>query len=100
MIERAVTLGTEDRLTRSALPPLERARRPVVAAAPNELPESGVDLEQLVSEFERELIQKALARAGGSRKSAATLLNISLRQLRYRLAKLGVAGPPDEEEPS
>ncbi len=99
LVERAITLGPDDRLARSALPALERTRAPGLVA-PTELPATGVDLEQMVNNFERELIQQALNRAAGSRKGAAKLLNISLRQLRYRLAKLGVAAPPDEEEPS
>ena len=99
LVERAITLGPDDRLARSALPALERPRAQA-SAAPTELPATGVDLEQMVNNFERELIQQALNRAAGSRKGAAKLLNISLRQLRYRLAKLGVAAPPDEEEPS
>ena len=99
LIERALTLGTGDRVTRSALPALDRSRTRAVAA-PSELPEQGVDLEQMINEFERDLIQKALQRSDGSRRRAAALLTISLRQLRYRLAKLGVAAPPDEEEPS
>ena len=36
------------------------------------------------------LILAALTQAGGVRKRAAKLLNISFRSLRYRLQKLGI----------
>jgi two-component system response regulator PilR (NtrC family) len=62
-----------------------------------DFPPEGIDLERLVGEFERALLDKALARAGGVRKDAAKLLGISFRSLRYRLAKLGV--PLKEDDP-
>ena len=97
LIERAVTLESGDRITRASLPELAPRRREEPAAA-NDLPTEGVNLEQLVGEFERALIDKALARASGVRKNAAKLLGISFRSLRYRLAKLGV-GSSDDDEP-
>jgi two-component system response regulator PilR (NtrC family) len=50
-----------------------------------------------MAELERDLINKALDKAGGVRKTAAKLLGISFRSLRYRLAKLGVDGDPDAD---
>jgi len=99
-IERAVTLEPGSRVARASLPPLapSRAAAQAAPAAPSaiEVPSGGVDLEQMVGDYERAIITKALERAGGVRKEAARLLGITFRSLRYRLAKLGVA--PEAEE--
>ena len=76
----------------------KRTRRRAASAAPGAFPDEGVDLERVVADFERELIDKALERTGGVRKSAAKLLGISFRSLRYRLAKLGVDAPADDSD--
>jgi two-component system response regulator PilR (NtrC family) len=94
LVERAATLESGERITRAALPDLTPRRRPEPASA-DDLPPEGVDLERMVGDFERGLIDRALARTQGVRKEAAKLLGISFRSLRYRLAKLGVAGPAD-----
>ncbi len=52
-----------------------------------EIPEEGVDLNEEVAKFERNLMNKALRKAGGSKTKAAKLLNVSLDSLRYRLDK-------------
>ncbi len=64
------------------------------------LPEAGCNLDEVVQEVERRLITEALERAGGVRTAAAGLLGVSFRSLRYRLQKLGFAGPGgDDDEP-
>jgi two-component system response regulator PilR (NtrC family) len=98
IIERAVTLEPGDRITRASLPELQKRTRPATTAAPGALPDEGVDLERVVADYERELIGKALERTGGVRKSAAKLLGISFRSLRYRLAKLGFDGSDEDKE--
>ena len=55
-----------------------------------ELPEEGIDLNEEVARFERELIRKALRKTAGSKTKAAKLLMVSLDSLRYRLDKLGM----------
>jgi two-component system, NtrC family, response regulator PilR len=96
LIERAATLESSDRVTRASLPELApRKREPAVV---EDLPAEGFDLERVVSDYERALIDKALQRTQGVRKEAAKLLGISFRSLRYRLAKLGVAPAPTEDE--
>ncbi|HEY1586148.1 MAG TPA: sigma-54 dependent transcriptional regulator, partial [Polyangia bacterium] len=94
IIERAVTLEPGERITRASLPELAKRARPASHAA-GAFPDEGVDLERVVADYERELIGKALDHAGGVRKSAAKLLGISFRSLRYRLTKLGLAAADD-----
>jgi two-component system response regulator PilR (NtrC family) len=86
-----VALSRGEWIEADALPPtLTEPARPVgrerIAAA-------GVKLEQLLDEFERGLLVEALERAGGVKKRAAQLLGVSFRSLRYRLEKLGLDGP-------
>ena len=45
------------------------------------------DLDDYLTQVERELLLRALDQAGGVRKKAAALLGMSFRQFRYRLAK-------------
>jgi two-component system NtrC family response regulator len=52
------------------------------------LPEEGLDLENL----EKELIQKALARANGVATRAARLLHMNYKAFLYRLDKFGIRG--------
>jgi two-component system response regulator PilR (NtrC family) len=98
IIERAVTLETGNRVSRKSLPELAtRPKKSDSALASGEFPPDGLDLERVVGDFERELLVKALDRAHGVRKDAARLLGVSMRSLRYRLAKLGV-GPLEKED--
>ena len=89
LIERAVALESTAMLGSTHFP--ER-RRPVVEVGQvgREFPEGGVDLDAALADLERSLILAALAHAGGVRKRAAKLLNVSFRSLRYRLQKLGI----------
>ena len=95
VVERAVALAQASVIGLGDLP------REVVgrAASPTPdlfvLPEEGCDLEQVLGEAERRLILQALERTGGVRVHAAKLLGVSLRSLRYRLQKLGVATDED-----
>jgi two-component system, NtrC family, response regulator PilR len=88
IIERAVALSPGPTIGVDDLPTLRSA---AVKAAPAtvEFPDDGVDLDRLVYDFERGIVQKALDKSGGVRKRAAGLLGISFRSLRYRLDKLG-----------
>jgi two-component system response regulator PilR (NtrC family) len=98
VIERAVALATGPVIDVDVLPTWKPRAAP--AAAPTDFPDEGVDLDRLVAEYERTMVNKALDRSSGVRKKAAALLGISFRSLRYRLAKLGMAdkGEVDEEE--
>ncbi len=100
LIERAATLEVGDRITRASLPELtpKRTQQARTNLPAGSFPDDGVDLEQLVADLERDLINRALEKASGVRKAAARLLGISFRSLRYRLAKLGVADDSDGDD--
>jgi two-component system response regulator PilR (NtrC family) len=95
MIERAVALSSGATINASELPDVRAAKQPV--DAPNELPPEGVDLDRMISDYERIWVLRALDHTGGVRKRAATLLGISFRSLRYRLEKLGIEKGDDDE---
>jgi two-component system response regulator PilR (NtrC family) len=105
IIERAATLEPGDRITRASLPEL-KARVARAAPGGEGFPDDGVDLERLVADYERDIIARALERTKGVRKTAAKLLGISFRSLRYRLAKLGIDADggdqpdADDDQPS
>jgi two-component system response regulator PilR (NtrC family) len=63
-----------------------------------ELGSDGVDLDAELQRVERGFILKALERTGGVKVAAASLLGMSFRSFRYRLAKLGLAEGADLEE--
>jgi len=66
--------------------PLPHDAAPANGGPSIELPDGGVDLLDL----ERTLILQALARTGGNRTRAATLLGLTRDTLRYRLEKHGI----------
>ncbi|VAW35053.1 Nitrogen regulation protein NR(I) [hydrothermal vent metagenome] len=99
-IERGVALEATDVLTAASLPPSIRDFRAARAAVATRGPgavepgsdgvvitEEGLDLEKVVSEFERKIIEDALEKTGGVKKKAAELLKISFRSMRYKLSK-------------
>jgi two-component system, NtrC family, response regulator PilR len=94
LIERAVTLSSDMRVTVDTLPDLNPGGARAGRTGP-ELPTEGLDLEREVETFERGIVLRALERTGGNRTEAARLLGISFRSMRYRLSKLGIAGGED-----
>jgi two-component system response regulator PilR (NtrC family) len=99
MIERAVTLSSTDWLALDAFPNLVglQGAQPSPSTVGN-LPESGLDLERHLEEYERSILIKALERTGGNRTEAARLLGVSFRSMRYRLSKLGITGVDSDLE--
>ena len=51
-------------------------------------PETGISLNEEIARIERELIERALEKAGGSKTKAAGLLKISRDSLNYRMERL------------
>lgn len=102
MIERAVTLAEGTHIGVEDLPALPSKQPSDLASADHaELPEDGIDLDRVITDYERGIVQQAMEQAGGVRKRAAGLLGISFRSLRYRLTKLGLdADAPVEADES
>ncbi len=95
IVERLVTLETGELLTKDGLPYHMMQEQSFNKLAEDmEIPDEGLDLEAMVERLERNLLTKALRKAGGVRKKAAQLLGISFRSIRYRLDKYGIG---DEE---
>ena len=100
MMERAVALATGPLIGLEDLPEEVTGLPGLPRRSPSDLPEAGCNLDTLLEQTERSLIEQALKRAKGIRTSAAKLLGISFRSLRYRVAKLGMTvgdGDGDEE---
>ncbi|MBL0216442.1 MAG: sigma-54-dependent Fis family transcriptional regulator [Myxococcales bacterium] len=95
MLERAVALSSSRELGVDDLPEFRTSR--TTAEVSTELPPEGIDLDRMLTDYERAWVLRALERTGGIRKRAAMLLGISFRSLRYRLEKLGLA--KDEDKP-
>jgi DNA-binding NtrC family response regulator len=88
VLEMATILaGKRDYLLPDDLPPLCRPPEPEFATRV-EVPPEGVDFNQLVSQFERALIEEGLKRANGRRSQAAELLGLKRTTLLEKLKRL------------
>lgn len=61
-----------------------------MSLCPTDIPESGVDFNCLVEEFENSLIQVALTKTFGNKKAAAKLLNLNRTTLVEKIKKKGL----------
>ena len=97
IMERAVALASSPAIGLGDLPPevsgLSGSPAPLLA----QLPPEGCALDSVLGELERRLMLQALERTGGVRKTAAKLLGISFRSLRYRLEKHAIDLGGDDE---
>ncbi|MBW2545264.1 MAG: sigma-54-dependent Fis family transcriptional regulator [Deltaproteobacteria bacterium] len=87
IIERSVALETTNIILPENLEISEAGDPPLTSADDLEISEEGLDLNEEVAKFEKNLMKKALQKAGGSKTKAAKLLKVSLDSLRYRLDK-------------
>ena len=109
LLHRAVALSDGDGLQVDAATPERSAPQPATpvrsAYAPagsltrggefaDDLP---TDLQAWLDQQEREILVQALREAGFNRTATAARLGISLRQMRYRIARLNIAAPNDLE---
>lgn len=98
-IERAVALCRSDVILPDDLPRniLKKTAR-TLSTTSSLLPLEGVNLDARMAEIETSYIRRALDMTGGNATKAAELLGISFRSLRYRMEKLGISRPDDEEK--
>ncbi len=91
IIERSVALETSNIVLPESLTLSNFRRTPAREDRRRlDLGPEGIDLDRALAEIEKDYIMKAMDMARGSRQPCADLLGISLRSLRYRLAKLGL----------
>lgn len=83
ILHRAVALG-EDSLTQLDTPPDQ----------PVAVPEN---LQNFLDQQERNILVKVLQETGFNRTAAAIRLGLSLRQIRYRIARLGIITPGQDD---
>ena len=89
VVERALALGGGRRLVDvDDLPPEMRAEAAPVSFVPR-LSDDGVDLPSLVGEFERQLIDQALARTDGNRGARRAAAEPEAHDLVEKLKRLG-----------
>jgi two-component system response regulator PilR (NtrC family) len=87
MLHRAVALGEQADLQLESPPPPQ---------AEVEVPDN---LQNFLDEQERNILTRALQESGFNRTAAAAKLGISLRQMRYRIARLNISTPNDNDPP-
>ena len=88
-LERSVALGAgRAQIEISDLPPDVQELGPSPTSAAFALPEGGIDLQEYVSDIERELIRQSLERVGGNKVRAAQLLNLKRTTLVEKLKRL------------
>ena len=62
----------------------------------NQLPQEGLNFNEIVCRFENSLIIQALERTGGNKKAAAQLLNLNRTTLVEKIKKKGLELPPPQ----
>jgi nitrogen regulation protein NR(I) len=81
----------------SGAPSGERQEQPRGGFGPD-IPDSGIDLNEIVSAMERNLIHRALERTGGVRSKAAVLLGLNRTTLLEKMKKMGIDSPRNKAE--
>lgn len=111
LLQRALALSTGPVLTADDFgEPDDRDNAPVAKAAPASAPaDPGTratsvtvpipdDLQGFLDEQERQVLLKALKECDFNRTAAAARLGLNLRQMRYRIQRLGITMPSDDED--
>ena len=101
LLHRAVAMSEGDELN-ADFEPTERLPLDAALAAPDERPAkppgtTPSDLQSYLDQQEREILVRVLHETGFNRTAAAARLGLSLRQIRYRIARLNIATPQDNE---
>jgi DNA-binding NtrC family response regulator len=95
VIERAVILETSSEIQLSSLPDFQiesMLRKPDAPAIA-----TNGSLDELMADYERQVISKVLEQTHFNMGKAAEHLKITRHALRYRMQRLNVTGPDDEE---
>lgn len=95
VIERVVTLESGSVIELNNIEECLQRGVPYKGPLSIDIPSEGINLDGLLSDIEKDLLLKALNRAGWVKKYAAELLGLDFRSFRYRLAKYNISR--DEE---
>ncbi len=93
LLHRAVALCDGHALQLDDLQDQASAPMPLAALAPPDDPSVPADLQSHLDQQERGILIKALRDTGFNRTAAANRLGLSLRQIRYRMARLKIEVP-------
>ena len=93
ILHRAVALGEESGLYFDGRP--EPAAQPELPEPPIAVPDN---LQNFLDQQERGILTKVLQETGFNRTAAAMRLGLSLRQIRYRIARLGIVTPGHDDD--
>ena len=96
VIERALILEKTGEVQVASLPDFQLESQLHKIAAPK--PGAGESLDELLANFERELIGRMLARNHFSLTRTAEQLKLSRHALRYRMQRLNISATTDDEE--
>jgi two-component system, NtrC family, response regulator PilR len=86
-IERLVILASGDTIGVEHVPDSLKTSAACPELIPSDIPDAGLNMEELFENAERTLLQKALEKSGGVKTEAAKLLGLSFRSFRHRLQK-------------
>jgi two-component system response regulator PilR (NtrC family) len=86
-IERLSILAPGDVITIDQVPEPMTTTAPSPGMVPMDIPEHGIDLEDVLQHAEKALLYKALDRTKGVKTEAAKLLGLTFRSFRHRLQK-------------
>ncbi|NIP29656.1 MAG: response regulator [Candidatus Dadabacteria bacterium] len=95
IIARCVALEPSDVIQKESLPSLVMNNE--IIELENTI-SSGNDLDSILGDLEKQMIENALKASKGNKTEAAKLLGITLRSLRYRLSKHGFYDEDDIED--
>ncbi|MGR4867856.1 sigma-54-dependent transcriptional regulator [Variovorax sp. LARHSF232] len=92
-------LAMEARASLNAAPVAVARPAPPEFVAAMPMPRTALpsDLEAYLDKQERDILVRALQESGFNRTAAATRLGLSLRQIRYRIARLGITTPNGDD---
>jgi two-component system, NtrC family, response regulator PilR len=90
-VERAVVLSTGEVLDVDLLPASVRAPESHGSIHPATLPSNGLSFKDAVSQYERQIIVRALQAAGGVQKRAAELLQVKPTTLHEMMKRLNIS---------
>lgn len=108
LLYRALALseGNELELDDVVSPRMAELAAPSANPAPDPSatpPAETMDLQRWLDQQEREVLLRTLSDTGFNRTAAAARLGLNLRQIRYRMARLGISAPgkaQDDDEPA